>query len=166
MTTELSAEREAAFRALIERIRSKQNFALGAVGGIVGASLGALAWASVSAATGYSIGYVAVGIGWLVGYGVRTLGGGMSKSYGYLGAALSLAGCVAGNFGALVAGDAKASNIPLGTLLSGLDPGSVFHAMTANFDVMDVLFYGISLYFGYKYSIRRLTKDEIAALPG
>ena len=165
MTTGLSAEREAALVALTATIRGKQNLALGVAGGVAGAVLGAIGWAAVSAATSFQIGYMAIGVGWLVGYGVRTLGGGMSKTYGYAGAALSLAGCLLGHFGAVVAADAKSANLPVVTLLTGVDPASVPATLIANFQPMDVLFYGIALYFGYKFSLRRLTKDEIARLP-
>ena len=54
----------------------------GTVGAVIGAIIGAIAWAAISSATGFQIGYVAVGVGFLAGYGMRTLGGGRDRADG------------------------------------------------------------------------------------
>src|SRR5262245_8545103 len=47
------------------------GFLPAAVGGLVGAVAGGLAWAAIAIMSGYEIGYVAVLVGWLAGHGVR-----------------------------------------------------------------------------------------------
>jgi hypothetical protein len=49
-------------------------------------------------------------------------------------------------------------------LIMATSPGAVAELMTATFDLMDLLFYGIAIYFGYKSSFRQITKAEVANL--
>ncbi len=57
--------------------------------GLIGAVLGAVGWAVIVAATGYEVGYVAWGVGLLVGYGAK-LAGGNGKTIGVACAVLAL----------------------------------------------------------------------------
>ena len=45
------------------------------LGAVAGAVIGAVIWAAVTAGTGYEVGYVAWGVGILVGMGAKLLGG-------------------------------------------------------------------------------------------
>jgi hypothetical protein len=165
MATEISAERRAALIALTDRLRARQSLPLGILAGFAAALAGAAAWAAVSFFTGFQIGYLAVGIGFVVGYAIRTVGGGFTRPFGIAGAVLSLLGCVLGNLAVVVAEVAKQSGIPFATVAARLGPGDAVELMRESFQAMDLLFYGIAVYFGYKYSLRRITKEEAAALP-
>ena len=70
---------------------------MGVVAGVVSALIGAAVWAGITVATEYQIGWMAVAVGFLVGYAVRILGKGLSKNFGYVGAVCALLGCVLGN---------------------------------------------------------------------
>ena len=157
--------RTIAIAQLVARIRSEQNLGLGIAGGLVGALLGAVIWAAVSAATHYRIGYMSIGVGFLVGYGVKTLGRGIDRSFGIAGAVFALLGCIAGNLGTVILAVSDQAKVPVTTILDKLSPNLALEMLKIDFQPMDVLFYAIALYFGYKYSFRRLTQDEIAALP-
>jgi hypothetical protein len=87
---------------LISQIQSKQNLPLGIIGGFVAAGLGSAIWAIITAATEYQIGWVAVGVGFLVGFTIRYLGNGVDNIFGIFGAIFSLMGCLAGNFFTIV----------------------------------------------------------------
>lgn len=66
------------------------------IAGALGAAvLGALAWALITATTGYEVGYVAWGIGLLIGFGAAGLGG-RGAGIGILCAALALVSIFAG----------------------------------------------------------------------
>ena len=71
---------------------SKQNLPVAAVAGLAAAVIGGIAWALLTINTGYQIGYMAVGVGFLVGFAVR-LGNGIDKIFAYTGALLALPGC-------------------------------------------------------------------------
>src|SRR5690606_10638744 len=85
-----------------EMLRLEQNLPLALLAGVAAAVLGAVLWAIITVATHLQIGYMAVGLGFLVGYTVRFAGKGLDKVFGILGAALSLGGCLLGNLFTLV----------------------------------------------------------------
>ena len=72
------------------------NLALGIIGGIVAAAVGAAAWAAITMMTGYHLGLVAIALGFLVGFAVRKLGNGASLPFGIVGAVLAAVGCASG----------------------------------------------------------------------
>ena len=137
---------------------------MGIVGGIIAALIGAAAWAGVTVLTNYQIGWMAVGVGFIVGYAVRVLGKGLSKVYGVVGAVLALTGCLAGNLFSVCAVLSKQEAIPFFDLLSRLNPLIIMDLMKATFSPIDLLFYGIAVYEGYRFSFRQITQEELAGL--
>ncbi|MFQ5608017.1 MAG: hypothetical protein ACE5GA_08725 [Candidatus Zixiibacteriota bacterium] len=147
-----------------QEIRDNQNLALGLVGGLGAASLGATAWGLITALSGYQIGFMAIGVGFLVGITVRKLGDGIDKSFGVAGAFCSLLGCLAGNLLTLCIVLSKAQNTPIMELISRLDWETSLKLMADTFSPIDLLFYGLALYYGYKYSFRQITPEEMGKL--
>jgi hypothetical protein len=135
----------------------------GALGGSVAAAIGAVAWAAVTVATGYQIGWMAVAIGVLVGLAVRTLGKGIDPIFGVVGAGLALLGCALGNLLTIAAMIASENAVPILTVVGGLDAELVTELMVATFAPMDLVFYGIAIYEGYKLSLRPLPTAAPAA---
>jgi len=90
--------------------------------GLVAAAVGAAAWALVTVLTQMQIGWMAVGIGFLVGLAVRKFGKGSAPSFQVLGAVLSLVGCLAGNLLAVCIFAGRSEDVPLMTILAGLTP--------------------------------------------
>jgi len=70
------------------------------VGAILGAAIGASAWALIAHFTGYEVGYVAWGVGALVGFGSTSCGG-KGASMGLACAALALVAIFVGKVGAV-----------------------------------------------------------------
>jgi hypothetical protein len=54
----------------------RSKLLLGILGALTGAVLGAVAWAAITASANFQIGYMAVGVGILAGYGMRLLSAG------------------------------------------------------------------------------------------
>ena len=124
--------------------------------------IGAALWAGVTIATGYQIGFMAIGVGLLVGYAVRIGGKGIDRTFGYIGAALALLGCMAGNaitVNYFISEVMNAEGIP-----GDISLGMVVSAMIDTFGFMDVIFYGIAVYEGYHFSFRRMTDEDVASL--
>ncbi len=152
---------------LMERLRGEQNLNLGILGGAAAALVGAALWAGITVATGYQIGWMAVGVGFLVGFAVRAAGKGIDKAFGVVGAAWALLGCGAGNLLAVCAMVARQESLPFFEIVSRLDFTIARELMVATFSPMDLLFYGLAVYEGYKFSFRQLSQEELAAmLPG
>ena len=122
------------------------------VAGSVAAAAGAMVWAAVTVFTGMQIGWMAVGVGFLVGFAVRRFGKGSDATFQVLGAALSLAGCLAGNLLAVCAFASRQQDLPLMGVLAGLTPGLAIQLIVETFSGMDLLFYGIAVYEGYSFS--------------
>jgi hypothetical protein len=126
-------------------------FALAA--GIVAAVVGAAIWAGVTVATEYQIGWMAVGVGFLVGIAVRQFGKGSTPVYGVIGAALAFLGCVLGNVLTLVAFFGIGEEISFFTALGAIDFTQVPTILIETGSPIDLLFYGIAISVGYKTSM-------------
>ncbi len=151
-------------RQFVAELRTKQNFSMALIGGLAVAIIAAAAWAFITTATNYQIGWMAVGVGFLIGGTVRTLGRGIDKSFGYLGATMSVFGCLLGNLlsvCAIVAGQQGLSVVAvLGHVCA--KPALIPAALIATFHPLDLLFYGIAIYEGYRFSFRQVSDGEIS----
>jgi hypothetical protein len=148
-------------QAAMQRLRSEQSLLLAVLAGGAAALLGASVWAAITMAVSYQIGWMAVGVGFLVGYAVRTFGKGIDRAYGAIGAGWSLIGCAAGNLLTVVGLVSKHQNIPVMEILGRLNPEIIANLMRATFNPMDLLFYGIAVYEGYRFSFREITKNDL-----
>lgn len=138
---------------------ARQSFSLALLGGLAAAAVGAMAWTLITVATSYQIGWMAVAMGFLVGGAVRMLGRGVDKSFGYLGAALAVFGCLLGNLLSVCTLIAGQQGLATPAVLTHVcrNPSLIPAAMIATFRSLDLLFYGIALYEGYRLSFRRVT---------
>jgi hypothetical protein len=155
---------ESKSKMLLQQIRDNQNITMGFVGGFGAAALGSIVWATITALTMYQIGFMAVGVGFLVGFAVRKLGQGVDPLFGYVGAGLSLLGCVLGNLLTTCIIVSQQDNVPFGEIVAGLNPAVAMEIMTYTFSPIDLLFYGLALYYGYKFSFRQLTETELKSI--
>jgi len=142
-----------------ELLRKQQDPVLAIIGGISAAVLGAMIWALVTVMTKYQIGYMAIGVGLLVGFSVRYFGAGIDKYFGFIGAILALAGCALGNLLTQVVFAADAESVGYIEILSVLNFDLVLTIFEESFSPMDVMFYGIAGYEGYKFAFRKITED-------
>ncbi len=142
---------------------------LGALGSIAGAVLGAIAWGAITAATHFQIGYMAVGVGILAGYGMRMLGGGRDRADGVIAGIVAFLGCALGNLLTIVIDfaphDAAHRGIPDLTLLLLLNPKLAWTMLSLNFSIMDVVFYALAVYAGYRTALKPLAPAAQTAEP-
>lgn len=148
----------------MRELRDNQNLQIGILGGFVAALLGAAIWAVVTVLTGYQIGWMAVGVGLLVGFAVRLFGKGIDTSFGIAGAALSLVGCLLGNLLTVCVVLSRQESIPLLDVISRLNAEIIVGLMKATFSPMDLLFYGIAVYEGYKFAFYKIPEEELAGM--
>ena len=127
----------------------------GTVAAIAGALAGAIVWAVITSSTGWQIGYMALGVGLLAGYGMRLAGAG-ERSGGIIAALVALAGCVVGNWLTVAIEASKEYHQPLTTVLLGLaaNPAFSMKLLQIGFTPMDLVFYAIAAYAGYRTAIR------------
>ena len=90
-------------RRYMNMMRYEQSLMMGILGGLAGAGIGAVLWTLLTVLTRYQIGYMAVGVGFLAGIGVKLLGRGIDPVFQYAGAGLAFTGCLMGNFMVMIA---------------------------------------------------------------
>ena len=132
------------------------NLPAAIVGGLVAALVGALVWALVTVTTKFQIGFMAVGVGFLVAWAVRTLGKGRTQLFGIVGGVFALLGCILGNLLSacgFIAADRGQPVVSVALKVLG-DPSLAMSLLQASFNGMDLLFYAIAVYEGYKLSLR------------
>jgi hypothetical protein len=152
---------EQTIQAKLESLKFEQNLALGILGGALGGLVGAVAWALISYFTGYSIGWIAVGVGYLVGFGVRMLGQGLEPVFGIAGGAIALLSVLLGNFLVSLIYLAQYFEIGFLNMLLGFDYSLTIDLIAETFSPMDLLFYAIAVYEGYRFSFRKITRDQL-----
>jgi hypothetical protein len=155
---------QAKVKSLMQRRKAEQSMPLALAGGVIAALIGAAIWAVVTDTTGFQIGWMAVGVGFLVGFAVQYLGKGIERPYQYVGATCALLGCVLGNYFAIAGTVAQDMHTDFFSVLSRIPIDKAFGVMQTSFQPMDALFYAIAVYEGYRFSLKRLTPAELAKL--
>ncbi len=155
---------EAQLAYALEQLRSEENFPVAVIAGIAAAAVGAAAWTTITVLTGYQIGFMAIGVGFLVALTIRATGKGLSTKFQILGAVLSLLGCMVGNFLTVCWFIAQNEAMPFFDLLTQIDPVVIPDIMISTFSGMDLLFYGIAVYEGYRLSLRAVSEQELLQL--
>lgn len=148
------------------QLHANQSLAKGIVAGVVAALMGAVIWAVVTVMTEYQIGWMAVGVGFLVGFAVRTLGKGFSRSFGIVGAVCAFTGCALGNILSMCGFIAQEQATPIAEVVTSvlLQPDVALEILLATFSPMDLLFYGIAIYEGYRFSMLQIDDQKLMAL--
>lgn len=139
----------------IEQLDDQPNLLMGLIGGVIAMLVGAVVWGAITYFTEYQIGWMAVGVGFLVGMAVKFFGKGKSMIFGISSAALALVGCVLGNliFYSGVIARQEGALFPEVFFFFLLSPAALIELFTLAFDFMDILFYVLAIYAGYSAAI-------------
>ena len=139
--------------AAAAKIQAIENFPLGIMAGFTAALIGAGVWAGIAVATNLKIAFVAIGIGFLVGVVIRVAGNGETARFSYLGAGLSFFSCLLGNILTIFGFLAKDYGVGFFEVVKKINYASIPERLAVNFSPMDLLFYGLAIYAGYRYSV-------------
>lgn len=135
----------------IEQLDDESNLVMGLVGGVVAMLIGAVLWGAITYFTEYQIGWMAVGVGFLVGVAIRFFGKGKSLVFGISGAVLALIGCLLGNLLVYTGILAREEGAPFLDvfLFFVTTPSALLEIFKIAFDPMDLLFYALAAYVGF-----------------
>ena len=136
-----------------------QDVVYAIIGGLFLSVICAIIWAAITVATEYQIGYMAIGLGLIVGWGVRYFGAGIDRIFGVIGGVMALLGCALGNLFSQVGFIANAQGIGYFNTVSLLDFETVVLIYQETFSPMDFFFYGIAIYEGYRFAFRRVPEN-------
>ncbi len=144
---------------VVDKLKTHQDIGYALIGGFTTALVCAFLWAVITVSTEYQIGYMAIGVGFLVGISVRYFGAGIDQVYGYIGGTMALLGCLLGNLFSQVGFLAQMQYIGYFDALSFLDLETIRLIYVETFSVMDIVFYGIAIVEGYKFAFRSIPED-------
>ncbi|MBK1880952.1 hypothetical protein JIN85_00915 [Luteolibacter pohnpeiensis] len=130
----------------------KGNIVLAIAGGAIGAVLGAAIWTMVTVYTGYQIGYMAIGVGALIGFLIRLMGRGHTTAYSMIGVGFAILGCVAGNVLSGIGFVAKENGLGFLNTYLHFNYAASYDVLVAMFSPIDILFYAIAIRAAYTYS--------------
>lgn len=139
-----------------ERLKAEQNFPMAVLGGVLASIICVFIWAIITVATKYQISYMAMGVGVAVGFTIQKFGKGLTPVYGILGAGLALIACFFGNiisYTCFIADQYESYSYL--EAISNLNWDISMSIAIETFQPMDVLFYGLAIYTGYMFSIKR-----------
>jgi len=148
----------------ISAMEGEQSFVGAVLAGAAAALVSAAIWGFVTVLTGYQIGWMAIGVGYLVGHAVRPFGKGVNKIFGLIGAAWAVFGCLFGNLVAMCSFVAQSQGVGTLDVLMQLDLTTSYQILAETFSPIDLLFYGIAIYEGYRFSFRQWTPEELAEM--
>jgi hypothetical protein len=140
----------------IENLRLEQNMVQGVFVSIAAGIAAAILWGMITVATGMQIGYMAVGAGVAVGFSMQFFGKGIDKAFGIAGAVIAFLCCLAGNFLSIIGFLANQEGLGYMETLFLFDYSYLPAVMVETFNPMDILFYGLAIYTGFRFSFRKL----------
>lgn len=138
----------------IATIKAQQNIGLAILAGIGAALAGAVVWAVITVVTKMELGLIAIALGYIVGRAVREAGKGIDMQFGVAGAICALFGCVLGNVLSALAFYAQHNGLDYSALLAQLTPDLVARISSVFFQPMDLIFYAIAIYEGFRFSFK------------
>ena len=140
------------FKAQVEKLKTQQDLNRGILFGVVGALVAAATWGAITYLTGHQYGFAAILVGLLVGFAVRFGGKGVEPKFGYIGGGLAILGCLLGNYFGAVAYTSNTVGIGFWDVLAEIGISGIIPAIQEIFSMMDLIFFAIAAYAGYKYS--------------
>jgi hypothetical protein len=147
-----------------ERLRFEQNLFGAILSGILISIICAVLWGVFTVATEFQISYMAILVGAGVGFTMRKVGKGVDQIFGFLGAGISLFGCLLGNFLSIIGFIAIANDLGYFETLFLFDYSQTISVMKGTFDISDLIFYGLAIVTGYKLAMRSITEHDISEI--
>jgi hypothetical protein len=138
----------------IEGAPATGNLAAGLFGGLMAAAVSAVVWAVITVETRLQISFIAIGVGFLVAYSVRSAGGGHSSAFAQIGGVCALLACLMGNLlsASAIAAQDQGHSVVSVFIQALAAPDQAVRLMQMTFNPMDLVFYALAVYEAYKLS--------------
>ena len=140
---------------VMEQVENESNLLMGLIGGGTAMIVSAIVWGAITYITEYQIGWMAIGVGFLVGIAVKYFGRGKTIVFGLSSAAFALIGCVLGNlifYSGIIANEEGAAFLEVFFFFL-FTPAATIELFTLAFDFMDILFYGLAAWVGFSTAL-------------
>jgi hypothetical protein len=139
----------------IEQLEDQPNLLMGLIGGFIAMLVSAIIWGAITYFTEYQIGWMSIGVGFLVGVAIKFFGKGKTVIFGISGAVLALIGCLFGNlifYSGFIAREESVSFLEVFFLILP-NPAALIEVFTIFFDFRDIFFYALAAYAGFSTSM-------------
>jgi len=146
---------------VLDHLRSEQRLIPAIVAGCVAGLIGAAVWAAVAVFTKHEIAWIAIGVGFLVGLAVRIAGRGFEVRYAAIGGLLALAALLAGKIFTICGYVAQEDGESFWDVLINFPFDKLPAIIRGSFHPMDLLFYALAVWMGWKGARRSIEDDEI-----
>ncbi len=146
---------------ILSKFREYQSMPFAIIGGFGVCLICAYLWAAIMVITNYQVGIIAIGLGLAVGFAVRYFGAGVDYSYSIVGAGLAFLGCMLGNLFAQIGFISQAQSLSYLDVVMLLDLSIIKDIMVESFSPMDLIFYAIAAYEGFKFAIRPVEDSDL-----
>jgi hypothetical protein len=145
---------------VVEKLKMEQRLVPGILGASIAGIIGAVVWGMISVVTNYQIGFMALAVGAGVGFAMRIFGRGIEPIFGILGGVISLISVLLGNFLTMIGFIAIYQELGYFETLLLFDYSYLIDAMVEMGSGIDLLFYGIAVYEGYRFSFRKVLIND------
>lgn len=135
------------------------NILLGIIGGFVASIIAALLWGGLASIIRTEIGYMALGVGFLVGLGVKVLGRSSNLIFALIGALFSIIGCILGSILGILFLVSIESEMEIFEILKVLGISAIIDSYKESFSFMDIIFIILALLIGASTSLKGEPKD-------
>jgi len=143
-----------------DKIEQQPSLLFAILGGSASCLVGAVIWAIITVATETQVGIIALGLGFLTGFAVLYFGQGATLSFRIIGSLLSFSSCLLGNLFAQIGFVALENQDSIFRTIAIVDYAFLFKWIFQNTDPMDILFYAIAAYEGYKFSVKKSDENK------
>ena len=157
--SDMTPEEKQQHYRIAETLLAEQNFAGAVLFGAIATILSAWVY-GLFGATGATIGFVAMGIGFVVGFTVQYVGRGIDTRFTLLASAYAVIGCLGGNLFALVGRAARASGVSSFELLRSMPPGELVNRTIADLQFVDLVFWLLAIWAAAYWANRPLTREQ------
>jgi len=147
---------ENGFEKYSQLMKLKQNLVLGIAGGLGAMIVGIGFWTGAMLLTSNKLDFMALGVGLLIGYSIRTIGKGVEPSFGVIGAVLGFLSSIVGNILTACIIFAHGKNISLISVILQLNPNTALYFLKAVVGPFDVIFCIGAVLLGYYFAFKHL----------
>jgi hypothetical protein len=146
---------------LTDVLKTEQKLLPAILTGCIASILGAGFWASITVFTGYSIGYMAIVLGVIVGISIRYFGKGIDKIFGILSVVFAIISVILGNILSSIGYISYHEGVSFFSIISQLNLSIIWELYLDTFSPVDILFYIIAAVSAYKLSFRIVTHKQV-----
>jgi hypothetical protein len=150
--------------AIAEKLIAEQNFAAALVAGAIATLFAAVAYGIVVATWGFSYGFMAAGIGVVVGLSMGLPGRGITRKFSVVAAAYTLIGCVLGNLVLRIVNMSEASATSPLDVIQGSSLSALAQWSVAGLTLIHLVFWFVAVAAAVFLAKRPLSRSQRLAI--